>query len=342
MLIKNSRRDILSALGLVLSSTVFSPVASAVCDGSALCAMENRGGFYVSATGAYVRPSESGLGLATGSWQYNGDNGSIVSRGDPIDTDHDWAGGLKLGYDFCGSANTLELSYFHLDTSNSAYHDLADNPISFGSIFFPNVFFDLPLPGFATEPHLVYELNQVTFLAKHGFEEKCGQFTLTPMLGLRWAELEHDYRFDTGHVYSKFNGFGPVFGLDGSWGFMKCFSLVGRFDYSPIIGKIRSNSRRIDSDGESYFTSPKADRIVHNLNAKLGVDYTYTFCDQQQATFELGWQASQYLNATDILRGNYRVNSGNPNIPLVVQRILGIESNTFSFQGPYLEAMWHF
>lgn len=357
MLNNVKHRNIIAALGLVLSTSALMAKPTAVThDGSALSAASHDGGFYVGLSGYYMQPNETGLGLATNSWQVAGSSGAIISYNDPFNTNYKWDWGAKIGYDFGCSANTLELEYFHLDNSFGVGERESDaSLLTVSTPFFPNVYFNLPVSGIDFDDNLNYKLDQVTFLAKREYQDRCGRFSLTPSFGVRWADMKHNHDFALGQVYSEFDGVGPVLGLDGSWGFYQCLNLVGRFDYSPIIGKSKTHSRiRVPVTGsafiapnnnvtgaESVFDAGKSNRVVHNLNAKIGVNYNYTFCSGSQAIFELGWKASEYVNAFDSIQGNYQ-NTFDGVGTQQFQNIIGIVSNTFSVQGPYLDAVWHF
>lgn len=79
-------------------------------------------------------------------------------------------------------------------------------------------------------------------------------------------------------------------------------------------------------------SSPERDRVVSNLAAKIGEDYRYQFSNTTQATLEVGYQANEYINGIDIIRSNY--------IP-GAQKMVGLETTSFTFRGPYATVILH-
>ncbi|HBB7077298.1 TPA: hypothetical protein I8649_001986 [Legionella pneumophila] len=321
--------------GICAAGTASSGTMGPVCT-STLCAFAAPGGLYGSITGYYLKPSESGIGQVSDSWQYAVPNG-VLARSKPFQPDHEWEGGFTFGYDVPNSANNIELNFFRLSNDTHAVNGLADGPISFGSVFFPDAAFG-PLPaGFVSDAHLKYTLNQVDFRVGRKYTDANGHFSLKPSLGLRYADLEHSLTFIApGNVISDYKGAGPLFSLDGNYRFANSgFGLVGHFDYALLVGQINSNSF-VNLGGFNFqFASPKTDRIVSSVTGKLGVDYSYMFSNAASVTLEAGYQVSDYINGIDIIRGTLGF------VPGTVQHIAGIESTSFTYRGPYVTLSVH-
>ena len=100
-------------------------------------------------------------------------------------------------------------------------------------------------------------------------------------------------------------------------------------DNALLVGNTRANSV-LNFGGSFRYKSPNNTRIVDAITGKLGVDYSFGFANDSNLKFELGYQASVYFNPFDMIRGE---------LP-PTQRIIGLETTTFSYNGPYLSAVW--
>lgn len=329
---KNYLFGVLAGLGIVTTASAGTAILDKdgpICS-STLCAFNSPGGFYIGGTALYIRPSETGIGMVTDSWQYTAPNG-IQSLSKPFDPEHKWAGSVRIGYDIPMSANNVELSYLHLNNDTHAINDATSGPVSFGSVFFPNVLVPIAPGGiFVSNAHLRYKLDQVDLKAGRKYTDMNGGFAVHPSLGLRYANLQHRLSFVApGNVVSDFDGVGPMLSVDGEYGLPYGFGLVGYFDYAPIVGQSQAHSYVYTFS----FASPKRDRIVHSVTTKLGINYAYNFSNTLSAILEAGYQVNEYINAFDIIRGNINF-AGD-------QRITGLETTSFGFRGPYLSLTVH-
>ncbi|KTD61147.1 Lpg1974 family pore-forming outer membrane protein [Legionella spiritensis] len=320
--------------GLCLVGTAFGGTAGVkaldkdgpICT-SVLCAFKVNGGFYAGVTGYYVRPSETGIGQVTDSWLYAG-QASFTARSKPFDPEHDWAGSVKVGYNFPESANNVEISYLFLDNTTHAVNDFSDGSIGFGSILFPDAVIP-PTPGFVSDAYLKYEVNQVDLKVGRKYSDVSGNFFIRPSIGVRYAELKHQLTFAApGNMISKFDGAGPMLSLDGNYTLGQGFGLVGYFDYALIVGKIDSHSFVNLAGVDFNFVWPKNDRIVNSLTGKLGIDYSHTFANDTNVVVEAGFQVNEYIDSMDTIRGTLAFGS--------IQRVGGKETNSFGFRGPYI------
>ncbi|RUR05647.1 Lpg1974 family pore-forming outer membrane protein [Legionella sp. km772] len=313
-------------LSLSLVGTVSAGTMGSVCN-SFLCAANNPGGFYLGISGVYGQPSETGLGLVTDSWLYGT---TAISK--PFDPDYKWYGIAKLGYDIPGTANNVEINYLFLNNGTHAVNDFSDGSIGFGSILFPDATVP-PTPGFVSDALLTYKVSQVDGKVGRKYSDVSGAYQIRTSVGVRWAELKHSLVFAApGNMISRFQGTGPLFSLDGRYGFGSNFGLVGALDYGLLIGQ--ANSHSFVNLGTNYgFEWPKRNRVVNSVTGKLGIDYTYNYSNLAQFTLEGGYQVNEYFNAMDTIRGTLGFDS--------IQRINGLETNDFSVQGPYVSLTVH-
>lgn len=93
---------------------------------------------------------------------------------------------------------------------------------------------------------------------------------------------------------------------------------------STLIGATFTSS----DAAELSFKHPDETRIVPNIDAKLGVDYTYAFCNPSHSklTIEAGWMVSHYFNAIDRLSA----------VGAVGPEFRTRHTTDVSFDGPYI------
>jgi hypothetical protein len=306
-----------------------------LCEGSsALCAMLTPGGFYGTATGYYLRPSETGIGMATDSWQYVLPGGGLEALSKPVDPEGKWNAGFVVGYDIPDSADSIELSYLYLNNNYHAVNGLQGGPLTFGAIFFPDVTFTPP-GTFVSDAQLRYRVDQVDLKVGRTYIDYQGQFTLRPKIGVRYARINHDFTFlAPGNVMSHFKGAGPLLGIDGRYSLLHSnWGLVGTFEYAAIVGRVDAHSF-LNFPIYVTYISPERDRVVNSFTAKLGIDYKYHFKNSNGfAAVEGGYQVNQYNDAMDMIRGNYFVQGA--------QKVAGVETTSFNFHGPYISLTLH-
>lgn len=315
----------LIALIALFSGQSFAMTAETSSCLSGLC---NPGGFYIGITGLDVVPSETGLGMFTDSWQYaSADGSTFTALSKPAKPAYKLQGAARIGFNIPGTANNVELSYFHLDSDTHSIRNAEDNPFAFGSAFF-NLYIPI-VPGipFVSDSHLKYKVDQVDLTAGRLYTDASGHFQIHPYGGARFARLSHDLTFLVGYVRTQFRGVGPTLGVDGHFDFGCGFGAAGHIDSSVLMGRIDSDSQ-LRFGATFDYTSPKTNRVVSSVTGRLGLDYTYMMANNHSNfKIELGYQASEYFSPFDIIRAE----------SFPTQRISGIESNNFSFAGPYLD-----
>jgi len=333
---------------------------------SGLCAPKNKGGLYAGITGYYVSPRETALGQITDSWQYLDANQSTRAQSKPFTPDRDWGWGVNVGYDFPCTAYGIEFDYFKFNNKTHAINNLLDNPASFASIFFPSGVFpigtDADLTSITSNAYLRYQYNQADLKVTRQFNG-CG-FQLQPAIGVRYANLEHRLTFSSpatltipgdmsfinflfdGEVKSKFDGAGPLLTLDANYGLGCGFGIAGRFEGALIAGQITPTSfiapttvttTSLSPSGTARTVTttnhtPKTDRLVTNVGGKLGLNYSYCFCNRSSVTLEVGYQAAKYYDAVDIIQGSF-------NTPEF--RVTGTTTENLTITGPYANLTCH-
>ncbi|WP_185967299.1 Lpg1974 family pore-forming outer membrane protein [Legionella israelensis] len=333
------------SLSFYFALLFFSPLHAAInkdgtgCIGDALCADRTLTGLYGSITGSWLRPSETDIGMVTDSWQFTRPDGSTLDEDRPVEPDHEFEGSFTIGYDFENSANSIEFNYYHLNNSTRAVNSARNNETLFTSYFFPGgTFPPLSIPGFVSDATLTYKVDQADLKLARKYTQFNRGFSLRPALGVRYAELKHDFTFKApGYVRSEFSGIGPMFSLDGSYNLGYGFHLLGYIDSSLLVGDTDANSF-LGFNGTAFFKKPDNERVVTTLTGRIGVDYTYAIRNQMSIAAEVGYQVSEYFNPFDLLRGNVTFT---PNNVLVGAGINDIITTNFSISGPYVKIGVH-
>lgn len=309
-----------------------------VCS-SLLCAFNSLGGLYLSGTGYYVLPSETGLGLVTDSWLFNTPGGT-TARSLPVNPHYKWAGGFSVGYDLPMSANNIEFNYLRLNNQTRAVNSFSNGSILFSGILFPDAIIPPGLiANFVSDATLNYTVNQYDLKVGRKYSETSGVFQVKPSLGVRYAEITHNFTFiQPGQMISNFRGTGPLFSLDTHYFLGHGFGLLGYFDYSLMSGNICADSFVVL--GQRYgFSWPKRNRVVNNVIGKIGVDYSHALTNSATWTVAVGYQVNEYFSSMDTIRGVVNVPGGGS--PLGGQRVFGYETNNFSFQGLFVTLSAH-
>lgn len=303
------------------------------CAGDVLCADKMASGFYGSVSGNWLRPSENGIGMVTDSWQIASPGGATVDEDRSFKPSHEFEWGFTFGYDFEGSANSIEFNYLHLDNSTHAYNPF-NGESYFTSYFFPGASF-VPFPGFISDANLTYKLNQADIKFARKYTDFADGFSLKPGLGVRYAELKHDLSFAApGYVRSEFSGIGPMVSMDGTYKLGEGFRLLGYVDTSLLIGQTDGNSYLGFAGANTSFKVPNRDRVVTTLTGRIGVDYTHTI-NNMSLIAEAGYQVSEYFNPFDLIRGNVDPTT------LAGLGINDIVTTNFSVNGPYIKLGLH-
>lgn len=172
---------------------------------------------------------------------------------------------------------------------------------------------------------------------------------------------------DIARQKSDFDGIGPRFGFDASYHVGGGFGVVGSLSTSLLVGETESSfSERLEVTATAVldtvgttaltvaaapltisavtsvdpallalepvatisFRHPDETRVVPNIDAKLGLDWTYQFCNcsRSKVTIEAGYMVSHYFNAIDRLSA----------IDAIAPEIRSRQALDVSFDGPYI------
>jgi hypothetical protein len=177
------------------------------------------------------------------------------------DSSYDWGTYAQIGYLFPYTGNDLTLNYTYLRSGEKDSLDLDDAALEVGQRLTTGAF-DVRLFSGLRYTHLNYNLNRST------------------------SE-------NTDTLRSLFHGFGPRIGLDARYQLGGCFGLDTHANTSLLIGTISTHEENM-----SKLTASSVHQVVPQLDAKLGVDYTYPIPGQGKSAIavEVGYQTSNYFN----------------------------------------------
>ena len=125
-----------------------------------------------------------------------------------------------------------------------------------------------------------------------------GAFDLRLFSGIRYSHL--NYLLDTSKPENKqslsslFHGFGPLLGVDARYqlGNSSCFGLDAHLNTAFLAGALSTKSQNQSSE-----TYNSINRVVSEVDAKLGIDYTVPSNNKSAFAVEVGYQSSNYFNA---------------------------------------------
>lgn len=360
----------LAAIGLSTGALAAYPAAT---DPTVVSVPQLPGGFFIGATGAYLQPSDSNGDLDYASVDtfavINGTTAAFNSQVKNVEPGYDWGWGVNVGYIFPNTGNDVNLSYFNLDTSDTANVSgvqglFEANPV--GVVTGPVLSGELETPNQAAAK-AEYDLNQVDLTVGQYINVGC-RLIMHPNVGLRWAQVERTLNSGYAEVEptgfadalgvkedSNFSGIGPIAGLDASYYLGMGFGAVAHVDSALLIGSIDSKTDALFLEGTTFNSTPVAavasqlkgdnvQRIVPVVDMKLGADYTYVFnnAENSDLTLEAGWMASNYFNAVDRVPGvvgSASVVNGTP--VLIPSTSFARKTSDFGMQGPYVSLTFH-
>ena len=195
------------------------------------------------------------------------------------DSSFDWGVFAQVGYLFPQTGNDLTVDYTYLRSGDTATMDLDTADLEIGQRL------------------------------------SSGAFDIRLFSGVRYAHLNSSLNVNTPEnpyaVNNLFHGFGPRLGVDARYRLADgCFGLDTHLDTAFLIGKVNSNYQ-----SQTQFISESMSRVVPEVDAKLGIDYTYCMStsktDKSLLVLELGYQTSNYVHA---LNNNFTNGSGDANL----------------------------
>lgn len=258
-----------------------------------------------------------------------------------------WGWEVDVAYLFPGNGNDVELSWKHLNTSESKRIFQNGNFVFGPSVFTPVVFgFDGGWDEAQGKTTNDYNHVDLVFGQKMDFAQKV---TLRAFGGLRYASIDQKDRgnyfafeddgaggVDTVDLFTRaksdFQGIGPRAGMDAKVRLGGNFSLVGTFGGSLLVGQ-RDQKANFDlvlfDDSLNVLTEVDINskirnetRVVPELDARLGLNFAWAFNPDAALEVELGYEAINYFDVKNTSAVSY------------VDTIS--HDNDFGIYGPYL------
>ena len=205
-----------------------------------------------------------------------------------VDGNYGFGNDIQIGYLFANTGNDLTLHYNFLSQDNS---DSAKDE-----------------KGFFIKGNQTADLDIVDLELGQRFCASALDMRL--FSGLRYMKLAHglkvnsdfgDQSFDT-----KFSGVGARFGVDTRYALGCGLGLDAHLNTGLLVGKVNNSYE----DKNTSIRGSEINRVVPEVEGKLGFDYTSAFCNKSALVFEIGYQTSNHFNAIDesLINGKSDVN----------------------------------
>jgi hypothetical protein len=253
-----------------------------------------------------------------------------------ITPDYEFGIDASLGYIFEDTANSIELFFRNINTSDSDASTFANASDNNGGTIHGD-----------TAGNLGYELNSFDLLISQ-FIDIGTHMQMRFTGGLAYVELEQDRSnhanikgvdsdgapIDTQeitHQTSEFTGWGPRIGMDSRYDFGQGIGIVGGGSMAYYLGNLDLHLDFQSEDGKmNSFKDNLDSHAVMNFRANLGVDYVYFFDNEDRSTLglELGYLIDYYddgIASANVYAGVQPVVFGEPSYTTAV-----------SFSGPYV------
>ncbi len=185
----------------------------------------------------------------------------LYLRSNATDTNYDWGTYAQIGYLFPATGNDLTVDYTYLRSGDKETLDLDSTDLEIGQRLTTGDF-DVRVFSGARYTHLKYALDSST---------SDNQESLNNL----------------------FHGFGPRAGLDARYQLGGFLGFDTHLSTSLLAGTI---STHLDSQ-KGGSISQSMTRVVPEVDAKLGIDYTYPMpANKNAVVIEVGYQTTNYFN----------------------------------------------
>ena len=361
---------VLAATTLVTSVGAFADVLRNDASPFAVNVPNVRSGFEINIEGLFLRPSNSDLDYGFTVLDDGVHNAQANMLTVKPDMKFGW--GVGIGYVFPDSGNDVQLNWTEFNHSNSnsfSYTEQGDPSAPAGyTLFTPfgnDIDLNNPDSDFAAgnNSDITSASSQAKFklsvvdLDAGQYVDVGDRLQLRALAGLRFARVENNLtnqydavdptdsdiiltENDTFH--SKFNGIGPLLGVDANYNLGGGVSAAAHVATTLLVGKVDADSNYFSDDesgdyfsGTAQIDSDDVWRVVPAFDAKLGLNYSYTFQCDSVVTLEGGYKVTQYLDAVDRLDGLF---NGNNSDPIKVTRT----TSSLGLSGPYLKLSFKF
>lgn len=273
------------------------------------------GGITATIGAFYATPSADNVFYANTA--PNGNDFSALNVDPGYETGFDAA----LGYVFENSAQSIEVFFRDINTSDSA----AANTIEQGN-------------AVDASTDLNYHMQALDVMLGQ-FIDIGQRVQMRLAAGIALAELKQDQESNfvqtntdnTAQINesSDFKGIGPRLGVDVRYGFDQGFGIVSSGSFAYYLGKLDNSSTSADHTGSTTVNDNLDSQAVMNFRGNLGVDYIHLFDNAEGSTagIELGYLIDYYDNSIGIIN-TAAITSPGSTEPL--------NTIALSFSGPYV------
>lgn len=192
----------LAAIGLSVGAFAALPAAT---DPTLVAVPQFPGGSFIGGSGLYLEPAAAGNDLAYG----------FHNRYVKVDPGYSWGWSINGGYLYPGTANDVYISYFQLntsDTASTAFAPVISSLFSLTGGAIGATTFTLQNPNQGLAPTAIsfahanaeYGINQVELDAGQYIDVGC-RLTLHPSVGLRWADVDRKLSTDATENFAAFS-----------------------------------------------------------------------------------------------------------------------------------------
>ena len=242
--------------------------------------------------GLFLRPTSSDLGYANTTDSNSNSQSHVLTPG------YGLGFGVGVGYVFPESGNDVQINWQHFN------HSTTTDPVGTDSLT------SVSSDGTFKFDTIDLDVGQYLDIGT--------RFQTRLFAGLRYAALKQDVSNTTSSAasalsdasssvvdnVSKFTGIGPRLGVDATYHINNSFGVVSHLATGLLIGNVDNDSTTTATpatfNGNSTNTADTQTRVVPEIDAKLGFDYTVPFKDQASSmTVEAGYQVTQYIDAID-------------------------------------------
>lgn len=286
----------LSLIGLSVAAIAGTPGNNMVLpSGVDLTAPDSTGIWSLGIEGLYVQSNNS--------FQYS-PLGFFDANNKAVGNEWNWGIEADVGYQFAGSSRDVNLSYTYLgfDALDSTTTPALSSIIGTGNAY----------------GKVDQELNAVSLTFGQLFLVG-SRIGLHPFAGVQFADINSNFKSNTSFplsiadteatysltnkLTSDFTGAGPRAGIDATLNLGCGFSVVGTFAGALLVGEMDAkNTFMVSFLSASLQQVNKPENytaMVPELDAKLGINYAYTFNPKIAMDAQIGFEAVNYFNALD-------------------------------------------
>ncbi len=302
---------VLLGLGLVSGAAYAGTVDTAPMPTSNdinVTAPDQSGMWSFGATAVYMQAANKAFAYADNATStLTGTTTDSTSTQSTVDQGYNLWFGVDATYAFPGNGRDVTLAYegFHGKDSNGVEGNL-NSPFSAAS-------YDSAKGKTQTN----YDAGDLVFGQKLDVGER---IRLHPFMGVRYAHIDTqdsasyegtqiggNPKTEHAQIENSFNGIGPRLGSDAEVKLGQGFSVRGRLGMSALMGsqsidnsysivKYNADKTAVISTHNETLADQSETRIIPEIDARLGLHYTYDFASNMAMGVEAGWQATNYFN----------------------------------------------